>query len=81
MEEIRFDAVARMGTSTRTHENDRGEVSMYRRVRRHYTPDEAERLFAAADLALCRAWCAYDHRLPYGSRPEGMVLLAKKARA
>ena len=77
-EEIRFDAATRIGTSTRTHADARGAVRVYWRVRRHYTPDEVARLFAAVGLVLCRAWCAYDHRLPYGSRPEGMVLLATK---
>ncbi len=78
VEEICFDAATRTGTSTRTHADDRGSVAVYRRVRRHYTPPEAERRFAAVDLVLCGAWCAYDNCLPYGSRPEGMVLLAKR---
>ena len=37
------------------------------------------RLLHRAGLILRRTWCAYDHRLPYGSRREGMVLLAEKA--
>jgi 2-polyprenyl-3-methyl-5-hydroxy-6-metoxy-1,4-benzoquinol methylase len=81
VEEITFDAATRTGISIRTHHRPDGRVETYRRTRRHYTLDEARALLAAAGLSLCAAWCAYDHALPYGSRAEGMVLLAVRAMA
>jgi cyclopropane fatty-acyl-phospholipid synthase-like methyltransferase len=78
IEEITFDAATRTGTSDRVHHHPNGQRDSYRRTRRHYTPTEAGALIERAGLALRAAWCAYDHALPHGSRPEGMVLLAER---
>lgn len=78
VEEIRFDARTRVGVSVRTHHLADGRVEVYHRVRRHFTVDEAAGLLRRAGLTLAGAWCGYDHALPYGSRAEGMVLLAIK---
>jgi 2-polyprenyl-3-methyl-5-hydroxy-6-metoxy-1,4-benzoquinol methylase len=78
VEEIHFDAGTSTGTSIRTHHDPNGGMGTYRRVRRHYTPVEAASLLVGAGLVLEGAWCAYDDALPYGSRAEGMVLLARK---
>jgi 2-polyprenyl-3-methyl-5-hydroxy-6-metoxy-1,4-benzoquinol methylase len=78
VEEITFDAATLMGTSVRTHELRNGETQVFRRTRRHHTLDEAAALLSTAGLELRGAWCAYDQTLPYGSRPEGMVVQASK---
>lgn len=78
VEEIRFDARTRVGVSVRTHHTVDGHTRAYHRVRRHHTVEEAAGLLRRAGLTLRGVWCAYDHTLPYGSRPEGMVLLAVK---
>ena len=58
---------------------DDGRCERFVRRRRHYLPAEAASLLAAAGLALCGAWCAYDLALPYGARDEGMVLAARRS--
>lgn len=77
-EAIMFDIATRTGLSVRTHHGPDGAAAAFHRVRHHYAVDEAAALIHRAGLTLRRAWCAYDHRLPYGSRPAGMVLLAVK---
>lgn len=79
VEEIVFDARHRTGVSVRSHRHADGAAQAYHRVRHHYTPAEAAALLNAAGLRLIGAWCAYDEALHYGSRSEGMVLLAEKA--
>lgn len=76
-ETIRFDAATCTGTSERVHRHD-GRVERYVRRRRHYGTDEARALLAAAGFELTGAWCGYDEALPYGARPEGMVLAARR---
>ncbi|MBI2760649.1 MAG: class I SAM-dependent methyltransferase [Chloroflexi bacterium] len=78
VEEITFDIGSMTGRSLRTHHHAGGNTEMYTRVRRHYSPDGAARLLTAAGLRLKDAWCAYDSAIPYGSRPEGMVVLAER---
>ncbi len=79
-ETITFDAATCTGTSERVHRHASGRVERYLRRRRHYGLDEAKALLAAAGLELTGAWCAYDETLPYGARPEGMVLAARRVR-
>ena len=79
VETIRFDVATRIGTSERRHAASTGEVAVFQRRRRHYRPDEAAALLGAAGFALTGAWCAYDEALPYGARPEGMVLAAARS--
>jgi 2-polyprenyl-3-methyl-5-hydroxy-6-metoxy-1,4-benzoquinol methylase len=79
VEEITFDIASMTGRSLRTHHLAGGSTESYTRVRRHYAPDGAARLLSASGMRLKGAWCAYDSALPYGSRPEGMVLLAERA--
>jgi cyclopropane fatty-acyl-phospholipid synthase-like methyltransferase len=78
VEQITFDAVARTGTSKREHHYPDGRTQRYRRTRRHYSLDEASALLAGAGLTVREMWCAYDRALPYGSRPEGMVVFATR---
>jgi SAM-dependent methyltransferase len=78
-ETITFDSATRTGTSVRLHQHDDGRCERFVRRRRHYLPAEAASLLAAAGLALCGAWCAYDLALPYGARDEGMVLAARRS--
>lgn len=77
-ETITFDAVTRVGRSVRVQWDARGGVTRAVRTRRHYRPQEAAALLDRAGLALVGAWCGYDLALPYGSRPEGMVLAARR---
>lgn len=77
-ETICFDAATGIGESERRHTGPAGAVASYRRRRRHYRPDEAAALLGVAGLTLTGAWCAYDEALPYGARPEGMVLTAER---
>lgn len=79
-ETIRFDAATCIGTSVRVHRHDDGCVERYVRRRRHYSLEESRSLLAAAGLKLTGAWCAYDSALPYGARPEGMVLAPRRIR-
>lgn len=76
-ETIRFDTASRTGTSERLHRLAGGHVERYRRVRRHHSLDEVTVLLAEAKLELVGAWNSYDEALPFGSRPEGMVVAAK----
>lgn len=75
-EEITFDPATMFGTSVRTH-TAAGARTTYRRTRRHYALDEAAALLARARFRLLDAWCGYRHELPYGSRAEGLVVLAE----
>lgn len=76
VEEISFDAASLTGRSVRAHHHPDGRTAVYHRVRRHHSPAAVSPLLGAAGLRLRGAWCAYDEVLPYGSRAEGMVLLA-----
>jgi SAM-dependent methyltransferase len=77
-ETISFDAETCTGISVRVHRHDDGRTERYVRRRRHYSLAEARLLLAAAGLELTGAWCAYDEALPYGARPEGIVLAAQR---
>jgi SAM-dependent methyltransferase len=77
-ETISFDAASRTGTSERLHRLLDGRRERYRRVRRHYTLAEVAELLAESGLLSQGAWNAYDAALPFGSRPEGMVVAALK---
>lgn len=77
-EEISFDVAAMTGTSVRRHLHPDGSVTTYRRRRRHCALAEARSLLREAGLRCDRAWCAYDPDLPYGARPEGMVIAATR---
>jgi hypothetical protein len=74
-EEIVFDPATMVGTSVRVHVFDGGRAT-YRRVRKHYTPAEVATLLDRAGMRLVDVWCGYRRDLTYGSRPEGMVVLA-----
>lgn len=78
VEEIAFDTARRIGVSVRVHSHPDGRTRTFHRVRRHYAVAEVGSLLAQAGLRLERAWCGYDHALPYGSRDEGMVVLCMK---
>jgi SAM-dependent methyltransferase len=75
-ETIDFDRVGRVGVSERRHLYADGHSATFRRVRRHRTLNEATTLLADAGMRVCDAWAAYDEALPYGCRPEGMVIAA-----
>jgi SAM-dependent methyltransferase len=78
-ETITFDAATRIGTSVRLHFHDGGRSKRFVRRRRHYTPEEAAALLVEAGLCVNAVYCGYDEALQYGSRPEGMVLVARRA--
>jgi 2-polyprenyl-3-methyl-5-hydroxy-6-metoxy-1,4-benzoquinol methylase len=77
VEEILFDASRMTGTSVRVHRVASASTT-YRRVRRHYTPGEVASLLERAGMRLVGAWSGYDTKLPYGARPQGMVVLAER---
>lgn len=58
----------------RLHRHDDGRVEQFVRRRRHYQPFEAAGLLAKFGLCLAGVWNGYDPALPYGSRPEGIVI-------
>jgi SAM-dependent methyltransferase len=78
VEEITFDPATMVGTSVRTHVERGAPPATYRRTRRHYTRDEVAALLARAGFRLLDAWCGYRSELPYGSRAEGLVVLAER---
>jgi SAM-dependent methyltransferase len=77
VEEIRYEEATRTGTSARTHVGADRSVT-YRRVRRHYAPDEVADLLRASGLRLVDVWCGYRRDLAYDRGSEGMVVLAER---
>lgn len=78
IEVINFDRATMTGVSRMTYRRD-GSAQTHTRTRRHYRPAEVGTLLQGAGLRLLDVWNAYDTDLPYGSRPQGMVIAAERA--
>ncbi|MGI8553218.1 MAG: class I SAM-dependent methyltransferase [Dehalococcoidia bacterium] len=78
-EVIRFNEATMLGESQLTYQRPGQPPEHYIRRRRHYRLAEVSELLLQVGLQVDGAWCAYDRALPYGSRPEGMVIAADRA--
>lgn len=78
-ETISFDRERLQAACHTTYCVPRAAPVTHVRRRRHLRIEEVAALLAAAGLRQIGAWCGYDTDLPFGIRPEGMVIAAELA--